>query len=236
MALFDDPRLSRYVGAGFLHLATLIGILLLARQCFGARTAYLAVVLYGLSGLGLFFAGSLWPIGHPSFYVWMAYFAILWVTRRDGKYLAAAMATWTVGMYVDMAITPAVLILPALWLIYRPPLFSKLHLIAAAVTLALWYPYLQFEMERGLADLKSLFRLRYIGPANYKEAWCDPNLTLEYLTSPSMPSPSGSNTLQEAQSKGLTVFDRLLRRGRRVVANFNRVVVNFNEVAPAPGA
>ena len=228
IALFDDPRLSRYVGAGFLHLATLIGILLLARQCFGARTAYLAVVLYGLSGLGLFIAGSLWPIGHPSFYVWMAYFAILWVTRRDGKYLAAGIATWTVGMYVDMAITPAVLVLPALWLIYRPPLFSKLHLIAAAVTLALWYPYLQFEMERGLADLKSLLTLHNIVPANYKEAWCDPNLTLEYLTSPSMPSPSGSNTLQEAQSKGLTVLDRLLRRGRRVV-------VNFNEVAPSPG-
>jgi len=29
------------------------------------------------------------------------------------------MATLAVGMYVDMAITPAVLILPALWLIYR---------------------------------------------------------------------------------------------------------------------
>src|SRR5207237_7412348 len=36
------------------------------------------------------------------------------------------------------------------------------------------------------------------------------------------------NTLQEAQSKGLTVLDRLLRRGCRVV-------VNFTEVAPAPG-
>jgi hypothetical protein len=228
IALFDDPRLSKYVGAGFLHLVGLIGILLLARQCFGARTAYLAVLLYGLSSLGLFFAGSLWPIGHPSFYVWMAYFAILWVIRRDGKYLAAGIATWTVGMYVDMAITPAVLILPTLWLIYRPPLFSKLHLIAAAVTLALWYPYLQFETERGLADLKSLFLRHNIVPANSKEAWCDPNLTLQYLTSPSMSSPSGSNTLQEAQSKGLTVLDRLLSRGRRVV-------VNFNEVAPGVG-
>src|SRR5438093_10905585 len=130
-------------------------------------------------------------------------------------------------MYVDMAIMPAVLILPALWLFYRPPLFSILHLVAAAVTLALWYPYLQFEMERGLADLKSLFLRHNIAPANYKEAWCDPNLTLEHLTSPSMPSPSGSNTLQEPQSKGLTVLDRVLSRGRGGV-------VNFNEVAPSP--
>ena len=228
MLLFHDPRLYEKFGSTLLHLGTLLGVFLLARRSFGMRCAYLSVILYGLSGLGLSFAGSLYPIGHPFFYVWLAYFAVQWVTCRDAKYLAAAMATWTVGMYVDMAITPAVLILPALWLIYRPPLFSKLHLIAAAVTLALWYPYLQFEMERGLADLKSLFLRHNIAPANYKEAWCDPNLTLEYLTSPSMPSPSGSNTLQEAQSKGLTVLDRLLRRGRRVV-------VNFNEVAPSPG-
>ena len=228
MLLFHDPRLYEKFGSTLLHLGTLLGVFLLARRSFGMRCAYLSVILYGLSELGLSFAGSLYPIGHPFFYVWLAYFAVQWVTYRDAKYLAAAMATWTVGMYVDMAITPAVLILPALWLIYRPPLFSKLHLIAAAVTLALWYPYLQFEMERGLADLKSLFLRHNIAPANYKEAWCDPNLTLEYLTSPSMPSPSGSNTLQEAQSKGLTVLDRLLRRGRRVV-------VNFNEVAPSPG-
>jgi hypothetical protein len=226
MLLFNDPRLYEKFGSTLLHLGTLLGVFLLARRSFGMRCAYLSVILYGLSGLGLSFAGSLWPIGHPFFYVWLAYFAVQWVTCRDAKYLAAAMATWTVGMYVDMAITPAVLILPALWLFYRPPLFSKVHLIAAAVTLALWYPYLQFEMERGLADLKSLFLLHNIVPANYKEAWCDPNLTLE--TSPSMPSPSGSNTLQEPQSKGLTVLDRLLRRGRRVV-------VNFNEVAPSPG-
>src|SRR5439155_27025088 len=81
-------------------------------------------------------------------------------------------------------------------------------------------------MERGVADLKSLFTLHYIVPANYKEAWCDPNLTLDYLTSPSMPSPSGSNTLKESQSKGLTVLNRLLRRGRRVVGNFNEVALS----------
>src|SRR5207244_8404193 len=98
------------------------------------RTAYLAVVLYGLSGLGLFSAGSLWPIGHPSFYVWMAYFAILWVARKDAKYVAAALVVWTVGMYDDMAITPAALVLPALWLIYRPPLFSRFHVLAAALS------------------------------------------------------------------------------------------------------
>jgi hypothetical protein len=226
MLFLNDARLYEGFGSAFLYLGTLLGVFVLARRSFGMRCAYLSVILYGLSGLGLSFAGSLWPIGHPFFYVWLAYFAVQWVTCRNAKCLAAALIVWTVGMYHDMAITPAVLILPALWLFYRPPLFSKLHLIAAAVTLALWYPYLQFEMERGLADLKSLFLRHNITPANYKEAWCDPNLTLDYLTSPSMPSPSGSNTLQ-AQSKGLTVLERLLRRGRRVV-------VNFNEVAPSP--
>jgi hypothetical protein len=50
-----------------------------------------------------------------------------------------------------------------------------------------------------------------------------------------MPSSSGSNTLQETQSKGLTVLDRLLRRMAELPGRGRRVVVNFNEVAPAPG-
>ena len=231
MLLFNDPRLYEKFGSALLYLATLLGVFLLARASLGIWCAYLSVVLYGLSGLGLSFAGSLWPIGHPVFYVWLAYFALQWVARRDAKYLAAAIVVWTVGMYVDMAITPAVFILPALWLIYRPPLFSRFHLLAVGLTLAVWYPYLQFERGRSFADLRSLFLLKPVFPANYKAAWCNPNVVLKYSSSTATPSRSQTNTLQETQSGGLHVLDRGIRRGRRVA---DGLLANFNEVSPLP--
>ena len=78
-----DPRLFENIGGAILYLGTLGGVFLLARLFFGVSCASLAVILYGLSELGLYFAGSLWPKGHPFFYVWMLYFASQWVNRSD---------------------------------------------------------------------------------------------------------------------------------------------------------
>jgi hypothetical protein len=232
MLFFDDARLYEKFGSGLLHLATLLGVFLLARASLGIWCAYFSVLLYGFSGLGLSFAGSLWPIGHPVFYVWMVYFAIQWVTLKDAKYFAAAVAVWAVGMYDDMAITPSVLVLPALWLIYRPPLFSRFHLLAAALALVVWYPYLEFEVGRDFADLRSLLLRENIFPTNYKETWCDPNLGMQYSNGASTPSLSDGYALRESQSAGSEFFDRLVGQGRRIT---HGVLANFNEVTPIAG-
>jgi hypothetical protein len=67
MLLFADPRLFELVGSASLYFGTLRGLFLLARMCFGVWCASLSVLLYGLSRSALFYAGSLWPIGHPFF-------------------------------------------------------------------------------------------------------------------------------------------------------------------------
>lgn len=113
MILFSDPRVFDALGNTVLHLGTLLGIFLLARACLGAQCAMLAVLLYGVSERGLIFAGSFEPRGHPFFYVWMAYCTCWWVALKDARYLAAAVATWLVGMYAFMEIAPAVFMLPA---------------------------------------------------------------------------------------------------------------------------
>jgi hypothetical protein len=179
MLLFADPRLFEIVGSAFLFVGTLLGLFLLARMCFGVWCASLAVLLYGLSRNGLFYAGSLWSIGHPVFYVWMVYFCIRWVLRNDSNYLAAAIVTWAVGMYVDMVIAPALFILPAVWLFYRPPVRIRPMLIAGVLVLAVWYPYVQFQMSRDFADLRSMVLRQRIWPDNYKNSWCVPTLVLQ---------------------------------------------------------
>jgi hypothetical protein len=175
-----DPRLFEYVGGAILYLGTLVGVFLLARSFFGISCALLAVVLYGLSELGLYFAGSLWPKGHPFFYVWMLYFAAQWVNRRDARYFAAAVVTLAAGMLLHMELAPAFFILPALWFFYRAPIKLWPLLIGIALVLLIWFPYLRFEYSRGFSDVTSQVFLAH-RPTDYKRSWCDPALLMQSL-------------------------------------------------------
>ena len=177
--LFNDPRLFEYIGSAFLYVGTLIGIFLLARTWCGMRCALFSVGLYAFSELGLRFASSLWPRGQPFFYIWMVYWAGRWIIRNDWRYLAAAIVTWAAGMYVFLEIAPALFILPAIWLIYRRSLGIRPLLVGGVLTLAIWYPYLQFEAARDFADLKSQVLRQNLLPVNYKDGWCDSRLTRE---------------------------------------------------------
>jgi hypothetical protein len=141
--IFEDPRLYETVGSAGLYVGTLVGIFLLTKMCFGTGCGCLSVLLYGLSRNGLFFAGSLWSIGHPFFYVWMVYLCMQWVRHKATGYLAAAIIIWSGGMYLDMAIAPAFFVFPAMWLFYQPPLRIGALLIAGIVVLVMWYPFLK---------------------------------------------------------------------------------------------
>lgn len=176
--LFDDPRVYQYVGSGALYVGTLLGLFGLAHRHFGMRTAILAVTLYALSSLGLFFAASLWPRGHAFFCVWTVYCTDLWVRSRNPNYFIAAVVTWAAGMYVFMEIAPLLCVLPIVWLLYRAPLPLRSLLIAGIFALVIWYPYLQFEFARGFADLRSQVVRQGLLPANYKVTWCDSSLAL----------------------------------------------------------
>jgi hypothetical protein len=117
---FRDPRLFEFAGTSILYVATLIGIFLLARSCFGAPCAVLAVVLFGFSEIGIAQAASLWarfPL--PCFVVWTAYWTVQWVTRRNARYLAAALVTWAAGMYVYLEIAPAFFMSPGSFIVLR---------------------------------------------------------------------------------------------------------------------
>jgi len=230
--LSKDPRISDYTGTALLHFLTLAGIFLLARRYFGMGCACLAVVLYGLSDIGLFLAGSLWPNGRPEFFIWMVFFASLWVSNKDSKYLACAIAVWAIGMYVDMGIAPAIFILPGLWLVFRPPVRLKPLFAAGVLVLVVWFPYLRFETGRGFADLKSQLLLQNIFTQDYRDSWCDPSLVIKEWDSVAIP-PQGSAqpppTLGEGPNwiRSLQVFAGEL---------WTKIHYNFQAIAPVPGA
>jgi 4-amino-4-deoxy-L-arabinose transferase-like glycosyltransferase len=242
--MLGDPRLSEYIGTAVLHLATIAGLFLLARKYFGARCAALAVIVYGLSEIGLFMAGSLWPNGRPDFFVWLVYLASEWVTRRDGRYLAGAFAVWGVGMQVDMALSPALFILPVLWLVYRPSVRVRPLLAAAVLVVVVWAPYLRFEIARDFVDVRSQLFFQSIVPPNFRDAWCDTTLTVRRLTDtagatregadsefsraePASPAPDPEATAENPRGGGLERVETAVR---------DRLLSNFATVAPLPGA
>jgi Dolichyl-phosphate-mannose-protein mannosyltransferase len=185
MFLFDDPRLYESIASAALYVGTLFGVFALARMCFGLTCAYLSVFLYALSRNGLFYAGSVYPIGHPFFYVWMVYFCLLWARRNRPGYLAAAVVTWALGMYVDMVIAPALFLIPAIWLLHRPKVKLAPLAVGGLLVAAVWYPYLRFEQTRDFADLKSLVsRTQKLRRADYTTSWCAPTSVVQSLREP----------------------------------------------------
>ena len=227
--LFDDPRLSEYVGTAILHSATLLGIFLLAYRYFGFWSASLAVLIYGLSSTGLFLAGSLWPNGRPDFYVWITYFASQWTIRRDARYLAVAVTIWGVGMNVDMAILPAAFIFPTLWLVYRPPVRLKPLVLAIGLVMLMWSPYLHFEATRGFADIRSQVFFQNIFPETYRTTWCVPDIPLRDAGTTSTVLPINSTEPQPYKGPNLWSAASTLAHDIRAKLSYN-----FQDAASAP--
>ena len=174
LVLFSDPRLFEYVAAIMLYFGTLAGIFLSSRIFFSFKCSVLSVLLYGFSELGLYFAGSLWPKGHPFFYIWTVYFAIAWAKYRNVWFLAGAIVVMSAGIYVHMEVAPIILVVLLVWLICRSPIHLFPVFVAVATSTLIWLPYLMFEYNRNFYDVVSQITQRSQW-GYYKGAWCDPS-------------------------------------------------------------
>jgi hypothetical protein len=171
---FGDPRLFEYIGSTALYIGTLIGIFSLSRRYFGRRCALLAVSVYGLSALGLTAANTLFfQCDTHCFYVWMVYCTARWVERDNPRFLAAALLVWAAGMYVFMEMAPAILMVPVIWLVYRPAVRIVPVLVSVIVAAAIWFPYLRFEAGRGFMDLRSQVSQTSLRSPDFNRSWCD---------------------------------------------------------------
>ena len=183
---FDDLRRAETVGTLVLHGFTLWGIAVLGARIGGEKTAILAMLFYASSPRGLFFASSLWPVGHTVFVIWLVVFAARWITEKRARFLCGALLTWAAGGFVFLATAPTIFLLPFAAFLgkIRPPLRSILPVFGAAATvsLALWWPYLQFQSERGWADLWSQISRENIWPQAAPLAL--PDVSLREKTAP----------------------------------------------------
>jgi hypothetical protein len=214
----SDPRVTEFPGAMILSIGTLIGVFVLARRHVGMRSAMFAVALYGLSELGVKYAGSVGPRGHPFFFVWMVAFTCEWVARRNAWFLAAAIGMWAAGMYVFLELAPALLMLPVVWVFFRPPIRMVPLAVVAVLALLVWLPYLRFESRRSFVDLKSQVFLQTL-PTPDPPLQCDASLRFREASS--------------AQRAAASPAERAVTRiGRRVLAIGTGSLATFGTVMP----
>jgi len=116
-----------------------------------------------------------------------------------------------------------------LWLVYRPSIRIRPLLVAGAVVLAVWFPYLRFEAPRHFLDIRSQLLLYPIFPADLTQAWCKPRLVLHTARTPP------ARSLQATGSTGATAASTkpLLTRAKQAVDE--RLLANFPQTR-IPGA
>lgn len=171
--LFSDPRHAELTATGLLYLATLIGVFALGRQVFGPTVATWATVIYAFSSIAINFAAVMQPKAYPVFTVWMVYCAVMWVSRRDARWLGASLVVWASGLYVHIEMLPFLLVYPVIWWRFHPPLRLQPLAVTLLLVLVMWSPYLAFQQQRRFIDLRSQVMSQPLDPrATIVNAYC----------------------------------------------------------------
>ncbi|MGA2112260.1 MAG: hypothetical protein ABSG98_08945 [Anaerolineales bacterium] len=151
--LESDPRLWELPGLLALLVFELLFLYLIVRRVFGRPLALAAVAVTGISLLG---NPGYWGSGHPAFILATLYFLLRWVKNRSAFALAIAVVIGAFGLYTYMGMLPFFLVIPILWIAYRPPISIKLLAPAFIISVLIWLPFLRFEFTRDFVDLRSM--------------------------------------------------------------------------------
>jgi len=166
----DDPRLFEVPGSALLFLLTLVGIVLVGRALYDETLGWVAACLYALSPIGLFFASSLWPRGHPCLAIWTLYFCFLAVRRSRAVWLVVAASIYLFGLYVFPEIAP-VGIAFIVAVTCRPKLLSHWTLPAITViAILIWAPYVRLQHRVHFVDVARLISANGAVPG--EPNWC----------------------------------------------------------------
>ncbi len=232
---FDDPILFDYPVCTFFYIGINLGIFLLVRSVFGKGTAYFAVILFAFSSFGIESSTSLWSrYQMPFFYVWIVYCLFLWIRHNNGWFLTAAIVFLGFGAYTFLEILPVLFLFPLFYWMYKRP-FSWIHLFTGTVIVILiWNPYLLFDSQRGFQNLRSQFFRQSVLPTDYKDAWCNPDLTVYDWN-------EGQLTKSNRLFKNLDYQERIEKEGNIITTGLAHIVTvfrgmnfNFGFLAPIP--
>lgn len=151
--LESDPRLWELPGLLVLLVLELLFLYLIVRWVFTRPLALAAVAAVGISLLG---NPGYWTSGQPAFILSTLYFLLRWVKNRSTWALSIAVVITAFALYAYFQMLPFALLIPVIWIVYRPPVSIRKLILAFIIAVLIWVPYLEFEFPRGFMDLRTM--------------------------------------------------------------------------------
>jgi Dolichyl-phosphate-mannose-protein mannosyltransferase len=161
------------VGIAFLNLLNLCSIYLtyrLGTEMFGPPVGLIAAALYAVFPMTVLSGKALWNPGFLPFFVTL-FLWTLWRFLIDRRPWMLALVLFLLGVLLQIHVSGAifVLLLPIVFLLYRPPL-RVAPLLGGLLGVALLFaPYLRFEVQHGFPDARQL--LTWTGKAPTAFFW-----------------------------------------------------------------
>ena len=169
LLLTRDARLQRVPGDAIVFAGTILLLYLVIVPILGRGIGLTAAAATAVSSLGY---QGIYPIGHPLFVLGALAALTAWVNGRRRWALPLALLSLAAGLYADLGIIPFVIVVAAVWLIFRPKIWWPGVAVAAVIGVLLWLPYLRFEAGRGFSDLASILTLRRLNSSGAKSQAC----------------------------------------------------------------
>jgi hypothetical protein len=152
-ALSADP----VVGVAFLNLLNLVAVYLtyrLGNDMFGPSVGVVAAALYAVFPAVVLSGKALWNPGFVPFFAMLFWWA-LWRFLMGSRPWLLALVLFLLGVLLNIHMSGAIfaLLLPLALLLYRPPLRPGPLVVGILGGVALYLPYLLFELRQGFPDL-----------------------------------------------------------------------------------
>jgi hypothetical protein len=216
-----DPRLFEVPSSAVLFFLTLAGLVLTGRALSNERVGWLAACLYTGSSVGLFFASSLWPRGHPFFVVWTLYFCYLALQRSKPGWLIPAALLYLFGNYVFPEIAPLGIAFVPVFRQWRKLLPWWVPTTVVGMAILIWAPYLHFESNVHFTDVKRLLNANATVPA--EPHWCAEPLDVRNLATGAPVVVSAIDFRYPPRPKSTSLLRNLSSRLRGTVRSLLRV-------------
>jgi hypothetical protein len=169
LLLTRDARLQRVPGDALVFAGTILLLYVVVVPILGRGIGLTAAAATALSSLGY---QGIYPIGHPIFVLGALVALSAWVNGRRRWALPLALLSLAAGLYADLGIMPFVLVVAAVWLIFRPKIWWPGVAVMAVIAGLLWLPYLRFEARRGFSDLASILTLKRLNSGDAESQAC----------------------------------------------------------------
>jgi hypothetical protein len=135
---------------------SICGIFLLLYKRFGCGVALSACLFYLLSSTGWYFMAEMRPRAHPVFVIWIIFFLDKWISEHKAWAAFPVVFLQAAALYWMLEIAPLLLTIIVSVVVFRPPVRWSWIIAGAALSLVLWFPYLNFEYKRDFQDLRVL--------------------------------------------------------------------------------